>query len=110
MKNLLLILMLAAPLASAQQFACPERLDNARLLGGGMYHGHNKEYEMQGLHSKEPGGYNVHYGFTPTDVKWLVCGYEGRKEWWVRIEKSRATDCRLTSRGKRKVSVKLKCK
>lgn len=102
-------LLLIASTASAQEIACPQRIDNAHLLGGGMYHGHNKEYELIGLRQPVPGGENVHHGFAPTDVKWLVCAYEGRKEWWVRID-SRATDCRLKSRGKRKVSVKLTCK
>lgn len=74
-----------------------------------MYDGPAHEYELVGLYKKERGGDSVQYGFDPSAVKWLLCAYEGTKEWWQRID-SRATDCRLTSRGKRKVSVKLVCK
>lgn len=111
MKKLLLILALASP-AQAQELTCPPHypeVPGVRLLGGGMHDGPAHEYERMGTCRKERDGHSTQYDFDASAVKWFVCVYEGRREWWTRID-SRATDCRLTSRGKHKLSVKLVCK
>lgn len=111
MRAVIALLMLAGA-AHAQELTCPQQypeVPGVRLLGGGMHDGPAHEYERMGTYRKERDGHSTQYDFDASAVKWLVCAYEGRKEWWQRVD-SRATDCRLTSRGKHKVSVKLTCK
>lgn len=104
--------LLAGP-AHAQELTCPKRHPEApaaRLIGGSMYHGEARQYELIGTRSKARGGHDVQHGFAPSDVKWLACWYEGKPAWWLRVD-SRATDCTVRERrAAGGVIVKLVCK
>ena len=114
MRAVIALLMLATA-ASAQQVECPQRLPGieapkARLTGGGMYAGAEKQYELIGDRVKVPGGYDVQYGFGVNEIRWLICAYDEKYIWWRRMD-LKTTDCRLRERKSAGgVIVELTCK
>ncbi|HEX9173865.1 MAG TPA: STY0301 family protein [Telluria sp.] len=111
----LLVLLLLASAARAQEVECPKRLPGieapkARLTGAGMYQGAEKQYELVGERTNVAGGYDVQYGFRPNDIRWLACAYDEKYIWWEWMD-PKTTSCKLQERKVAGgVSVKLACK
>jgi hypothetical protein len=112
MKTALLALGLVVGAAQAEVIECQPQLDGARLVGGSVYEGPQKEYELMGGRKDVRGGVDVDFGFRGGETKWLACWYgeEGKVTW--RQVSAGVKKCALRERKARggEVSVTLTCK
>lgn len=112
MRAAILAMCLAAGAAQAEVIECQSKHEGAPLVGGSMYDGPKREFELMGDRKEVRGGADVDYGFNGGEVKWLACWYgeEGKVLW--RQVSAGAKKCALRERKARGggVSVTVVCK
>jgi len=108
------VLILAAVLggtAQAEVVDCPKLHAGQRLVGAGMFHGANKDFELMGGRKKVLGGYDVDFGFNGGEVKGVACWYGKDTSRWYQVSPA-AKQCdlreRTTTAGQ--VTVKITCR
>jgi len=133
MKSLLLVLLLVAPGASAQEISCPkfypseetvlpevpyghrgkglvrkQELAGAKWMGGEFG---DTSGEMLGGVTKVKGGRDL---AVPSFAKWMVCSYDGGVTWWEALKPETVKDNRCVIQVRNKIGrdpmdIKMRC-
>ncbi|WP_313703307.1 STY0301 family protein [Massilia sp.] len=109
MKAAILALGLALAPAQAEVIECPAKHQGVPLLGGSVYEGPQKQYELMGELKEVRSVQNGYFRFDADNVKWVACWYRPGAPVWHRVQPG-VTRCEVQERGALgQLAVKVSC-